>query len=296
MEKNVEFSIIIPVLNDYESIKTTIQAIREQEFEGRFEIIVVDNGSSDGSALWLEQQTDIQFLMQKDYPGSPYSCRNLGIDIAKGDYIILLDATCTPSKQWLESGRKYIKETSSLLFGGGVKFNYCGKVTAGKIFDSVTNVQMKLSIEKKQQAKTANLWVHKVLFEKFGKFRDGVRSGEDVRWTSHCTANGQPISYCEEAKVLKLARGATALFIKQVRVGKGQVGIWNTQGKTSANLLRSFKLLKPMRKSTLDSLVQRCEDFHIAGWMYFKVYCVSYFSGLATLFGNFIGLLKWRKS
>lgn len=288
-----KISIIIPVFNDFSAIQETLKSLKNQTASTElFEIIVVDNGSSDGSVEWLNTQKDITFLQELTFLGSPYSCRNRGIEIAKGEIIVLLDSTCVPSNEFVEQGWKFYEQTNSELFGGNVLFDFENKPTLGKMYDSITNVQMRHSIETKQEAKTANLWVNKSLFSQFGMFIEGVRSGEDVRWTKSCTSQGINISYCETCVVYKYARGLYELMIKQIRVGKGQVGMWKRQNVVRSKFVQAAKKnIFPLRVDTMKAQIARNKSLTYSRPLIIKLYFVAYLVAFANFYGNVIGLL-----
>ncbi|MGJ8682613.1 glycosyltransferase family 2 protein [Paraglaciecola sp.] len=290
-------SIIIPVFNDFYAIQLTLDALRKQTIDSHeFEIIVVDNGSKDGSVKWLQDQQDIVFISETSHLGSPYSCRNRGIEVAKGELVILLDSTCIPALDWLEAGINFYRETSELLFGGCVKFNFEDKTTIGKLYDSITNVQMEHSILHQQKAKTANLWVHKTVFSEKGMFREGVRSGEDVRWTKFCTDSGMHLGYSEHTKVYKFARGTFELLKKQIRVGKGQMRLWRSRSEVKKQFTQSLKKVLPISPKTMRLLMARNKDVEYTWHIVARLYLVSYLSELATLFGNVLGLFQKQKA
>lgn len=86
-------SVIIPVYNSREYIEQCISSIQNQTYRN-LEIIVIDDGSSDGTEKWLEEilKTDdrIQVFHQKNSGVS--SARNRGLKLAHGDYISFIDA------------------------------------------------------------------------------------------------------------------------------------------------------------------------------------------------------------
>lgn len=290
-------SIIIPVFNDLHAIQLTVDALRNQTAEREdFEVIIVDNGSTDGSVEWLQQQSDIIYLSETSHLGSPYSCRNRGVEVAKGELIVLLDSTCIPALDWVESGLNYYKDTAEVLFGGCVKFNFEGHMTVGKLYDSITNVQMEHSITQQQKAKTANLWVHGQVLQDMGKFREGVRSGEDVRWTKHCTDNGIHLGYSEQTKVYKFARGTMALLTKQVRVGKGQMRLWRARSEAKSQFIKSLKKVLPISPKTMKVLMTRNKDVEYSWHLVLRLYVVSYLSELSTLLGNLLGVFQKVRS
>ena len=209
---------------------------------------------------------------------------------------MLLDSTCIPALDWVEAGLNYHKDTAEVLFGGCVKFNFEGQMTVGKLYDSITNVQMEHSITHQQKAKTANLWVHKQVLQDMGKFREGVRSGEDVRWTKHCTDSGLHLGYSQHTKVYKFARGTLALLKKQVRVGKGQMRLWRARSETNRQLIKALKKVLPISSKTMRVLMARNKDVNYQWHLVTRLYIVSYLSELSTLFGNLLGIFQKNKS
>lgn len=82
-------SIIILTYNKLEYTKKCISSIREYTNKENYEIIVVDNNSSDNTREWLKNQGDIEYIFNKDNVGFPAGC-NIGINKSKKDNDILL--------------------------------------------------------------------------------------------------------------------------------------------------------------------------------------------------------------
>ncbi len=93
MAKNPEISIIIPVYNVEKYLQKCIESILKQTFQD-FEIICIDDGSTDKSLEILEQytQTDKRFVVIHQKHQGAGDTRNRGIQEAKGKYIQFLDA------------------------------------------------------------------------------------------------------------------------------------------------------------------------------------------------------------
>lgn len=91
-------SVIVPVYNTERFLDTCIQSILNQTYQD-FEIILVDDGSTDGSPekcdLYAESDPRIQVIHKKN--GGQSSARNVGLDVCKGDYISFVD-----SDDWIE--------------------------------------------------------------------------------------------------------------------------------------------------------------------------------------------------
>lgn len=101
------FSIVLLTHNLKEVHMQCIQSIRETLPPGSYELVVVDNASSDGTVEWLKQQNDIQLICNKQNRGVPGG-RNQGIKAAGAEHDILLlnSDTIVPANAifWLRMG------------------------------------------------------------------------------------------------------------------------------------------------------------------------------------------------
>ena len=90
-------SIVILTYNKLNYTKKCIESIRKYTCKESYEIIVVDNASTDGTIEWLKTQSDIITIFNKENLGFPKGC-NQGIEIAQGSEILLLnnDVIVTP--------------------------------------------------------------------------------------------------------------------------------------------------------------------------------------------------------
>ena len=100
------FSVIIPTHNRVNQLEKCIEFLDKQTMQiENFEIIIVDDGSSDGTAELgksLQESGDfhIKYLFQKNK--GPATARNLGICQARGEIILFLDDDCRAKEKWLE--------------------------------------------------------------------------------------------------------------------------------------------------------------------------------------------------
>ena len=83
-------SIVILTFNKIDYTIKCIESIRKYTSLGSYEIIVVDNASTDGTKEWLKAQGDIIKIFNKENLGFPKGC-NQGIEIATGNEILLLN-------------------------------------------------------------------------------------------------------------------------------------------------------------------------------------------------------------
>jgi glycosyltransferase involved in cell wall biosynthesis len=90
-EANVLFSIVIPLYNKEKYIRKTLNSVLAQTYIG-FEVIVVDDGSTDGSAVRVKSINDSRIRYFYKENGGVSSARNYGIWKANGEWIYFLDA------------------------------------------------------------------------------------------------------------------------------------------------------------------------------------------------------------
>jgi glycosyltransferase involved in cell wall biosynthesis len=90
-----QFSVVIPVYNDWNSLERCLRSLAGQVNPPSFEVIVVDDGSADpsGSAVPYTGFPFALTLVRQDHRGIP-SARNLGTRHARGDVLLFVDADC----------------------------------------------------------------------------------------------------------------------------------------------------------------------------------------------------------
>ncbi|MBB5322516.1 glycosyltransferase family 2 protein [Marinobacter oulmenensis] len=91
MEKGPFFSVVIPLFNKKPHIKRSIRSVLRQKYSD-FELIVVDDGSTDEGLHELEEFSDDRLKSFRKSNGGVSSARNLGIEKSKSKYIAFLDA------------------------------------------------------------------------------------------------------------------------------------------------------------------------------------------------------------
>ena len=94
-------SVIIPNWNGAEHLPTCLESLKRQTLAG-LEVIVVDNGSTDGSLLLLKQEyAEAQVLALGENRGFAGAC-NAGMRAARGDFVVLLNNDTKAAADWLE--------------------------------------------------------------------------------------------------------------------------------------------------------------------------------------------------
>jgi len=101
-KSNTLVSVIMPVYNREEVIRESIQSVLSQTYQN-FELIVVDDGSTDNTVSVIESIKDPRIILLKNHEnkGCSYS-RNLAVSESKGDYIFYLDSDNTWDTRYLK--------------------------------------------------------------------------------------------------------------------------------------------------------------------------------------------------
>jgi GT2 family glycosyltransferase len=97
-------SIVIPTFNRLDQLQTVVAAVQRQNrpTELDLEVVVVDDGSSDGTSDWLETQIgNPGFIAIQQQNSGPARARNRGVEAASGDLILFLGDDTEPQPDWL---------------------------------------------------------------------------------------------------------------------------------------------------------------------------------------------------
>ena len=92
---NIKVSVIIPVYNNSEYISTSLSSLINQDFDELYEIIVVDDGSTDNSldiAQELLSKSNIPYKLLHQRNSGVSTARNHGIEVSRGEYLVFVDS------------------------------------------------------------------------------------------------------------------------------------------------------------------------------------------------------------
>ena len=98
----MDFSVVIPTYNRLDVLPEVLAALEAQEDPPSFEVVVVDDGSTDGTSDWLESQRfDIPVQTLNQANSGPAAARNRGVKLARGGRVAFLGDDTVPSRGWL---------------------------------------------------------------------------------------------------------------------------------------------------------------------------------------------------
>ena len=121
-----KISVIVPARNEEENIGQLLQALQNQTYPKElFEVIVVDDHSTDKTANIVQQFSAVKIIQLKDDGINSYKKKAIetGIAAATGELIVTTDADCLPSKDWLKLIVAYKEEKQSVFIAAPVKID-----------------------------------------------------------------------------------------------------------------------------------------------------------------------------
>jgi glycosyltransferase involved in cell wall biosynthesis len=171
----VFFSVVIPTYNRQPILSKCLRALETQHLSASssitgYEIILVDDGSTDGTLEWLEtHKTGFPHVrtFQQDHQG-PAVARNLGVEKAQGDIIIFIDSDLVVTENFLQAHADALLQGQEQL-GSDRAFTY-GAVINTCNFDHPTSEPYKLTDFSAAYFATGNVAIPKHWLEKAGLF------------------------------------------------------------------------------------------------------------------------------
>lgn len=184
-------SVVIPLYNKEKSIKSTIESVLAQTYVN-YEIIVVDDGSTDNSVNVVNEILDSRIRLIKKVNGGVSSARNEGILAAKGEYIAFLDGDDLWHPLYLETLNQLIVDfPDATIYGIGFD-----KINDDTILES-DNIDVKRGFVDDVWDNYPGYWTgsssssSRELLIKLGMFDTRMTHGEDIDMWWRLLLNGK---------------------------------------------------------------------------------------------------------
>jgi poly-beta-1,6-N-acetyl-D-glucosamine synthase len=185
----VKISVIIPARNEVEHIGQLLNALQKQSYPSSlFEVIVVDDHSTDGTAAIVQQFPSVKLLQLKEDSINSYKKKAIetGIAAAKGDLIVTTDADCLPTRDWLQLIAAFKEANQSVFIAAPVVINCNNSIV--QLFQAMDFMVLQgitgAAVYKKKMSMCngANLAYEKKGFYEVGGFSgiDHIASGDDM--------------------------------------------------------------------------------------------------------------------
>lgn len=177
----MDISIIIPTLNRREILKKCLGYLFNQTYiKDKYEIIVVDDGSTDGTQGMVQSLTPpcrLKYLKQDPSKKGPAAANNLGIKAAQGKYILFVNNDIMAPPNLTQEHMRFHENSENIIVQGPAinTTNFENPFQTTKEYTGYSNIQMGYFI-------TWNVSINRELLIKAGLFDEDFRkpSWEDI--------------------------------------------------------------------------------------------------------------------
>ncbi len=187
-------SVIVPARNAQSTLSRTLDALAVQQLNGGYEVIVVDDGSTDRTAALARARGQRVTVLEQPALGAA-AARNLGAASANGSVLAFCDADVFPAPGWLAAGASALGSADLVQ----------GKVLPDPLsplgpFDRTIWITFEVGLWE-----TANLFVTREMFDRAGGFQElisrraGRPSAEDVWFGYRARRLGARPAFCARA-------------------------------------------------------------------------------------------------
>jgi glycosyltransferase involved in cell wall biosynthesis len=160
-------SVIVPAKDAAATIGKAVAALDAQEFDGAWEVVLVDDGSRDSTLERARAVGSPRLRTVRGEGRGAGAARNLGVAASKADLLAFTDADCAPTAGWLAAGVRALE--SADLVQGRVMPDPGSPLGP---FDRTLWVEAERGFYE-----TANLFMRRDLFEDLGGFEEWLRIG-----------------------------------------------------------------------------------------------------------------------
>jgi glycosyltransferase involved in cell wall biosynthesis len=233
---SLSVSIIIPALNEEKMIGRCLESIAQMDFpRDRFEVILVDNGSSDrtvGIARSFADRLNLTILKKTGVRIS--ALRNLGAQEARGSILAFLDADCLAPRDWLDR----ILELTPPQAAGIVGAHYLLPENSSWVGRTWHRYQEAEKSGEVSHVPAGDLIMRREDFLRLGGFDETIQTNEDYELCERVRAAGMNVRAFPEIGVVHLgtAQSLRVFFRKQAWHGTHVVKVFLRNMSGSHNL------------------------------------------------------------
>jgi glycosyltransferase involved in cell wall biosynthesis len=195
-------SVVVPTRNRAGYLDVTLASLAAQAPGVPYEVIVVDDGSSDGSTAEVARRAGVTYLRHETSRG-PNAARNTGIAAARGGLIALIDDDVRVPPDWvaeLAAGADRHRWAEAL--GGPIHASLEGPAprSCGRESAPVTTLDLGPRDCETDFVWSANMAIRRGAIERIGGFDEQVPIyGDEEEWLIRLHANGGRVAYVAAA-------------------------------------------------------------------------------------------------
>lgn len=200
-------SVVIPAYNEEELIGKCLDSLVAQKTTEQFEVVLVDNNSTDNTSKIAEGyqgKLNLRIILEKEKGRG--IARFVGFQQARGDIILSTDADTVVPPDWIEKVIHHLKSSQAVAVAGPCKIADCNWFT-NLVFNFIQPASMRIHklFRGFYWMSGFNFGVYKDIYDKSGGFNRGLNVQEDVEIAVKVKKLGK-IIYAPDTKVTASGR------------------------------------------------------------------------------------------
>ena len=283
----MKLSVIVPCFNAADTIGVQLEALAKQEWSEPWEVIVVDNGSTDSSLAIAEQFKErvpnLRIVNASDQPGAAHA-RNTGAKVAQGEFLAFCDADDEVAESWVAAMGQALAEHD--FVAGRHEFD---KLNEPWLLKSRTLLQQKGLQDYKYppflpHAASSNLGIKRAIHEAVGGYDETMLRLQDTDYCWRVQLAGTELKFVDTVVIQYRLRDSLAKRFQQARLW----GVYNV-------LL--YKKYRPLGMPALpwqSGLLEWVRLLKRSRQLYQKGSRVRWLGDLARCIGRIEGSIKYR--
>lgn len=214
-------SVIVPTLNAAAALPEQLDALRQQDYEGRWELLIADNGSTDSTVEVARRHLAVfpaaRIVDAGDRIGASHA-RNVGASHARGDFLAFTDADDLVSGSWLRA--LAAAAPSADLVAGEVDIERLSDpvVRSWHVLPPRQRALQSLRFLSYASGTCTGIW--RAVFQRLGGFDEDTLVGEDIELSWRAQLSGYRLALAQDAIVhVRLRRSPCASLRQHYRYG-----------------------------------------------------------------------------
>jgi len=195
-------TVVIPARNMASTIGAQLAALSAQTYGGGWDLVVVDDGSTDRTAgvakRWTHRLPDLR-VITGSRPHSPGHARNLGVDATACDAVVFCDADDIVGAEWLRAMVGALQDHD--LVTGPLEHRLLNPLHIATLMSDVGSHAAPVAYGFLPYAFGGNLGVSRSLFDAVAGFRPDFRTGEDLEFSWRAQLAGAHLHFAPGATV-----------------------------------------------------------------------------------------------
>lgn len=190
-----DVSVVVATHNRRGQLAQLLDSLRAQTLAGdRFEIIVVDDASSDGTRELLAAESGIR-VIRRETAGGPAAARNAGWREARADLVAFTDDDCKVTRGWLEAALEAHRQQPGSFMQGPVAPDPGDPPPDGPLTRTIRVDSLGPYFQ------TCNVFYPRALLEQLGGFDESLERGEDTDLAWRAIESGSTPAWVPDALV-----------------------------------------------------------------------------------------------